>query len=76
MNQNIGCLGSILRIFGILPKEVNPQMKQESEIKLPYRLRDDFLSSTELSFYKVLMLVLENESVTVFTKVSLGDLFF
>ena len=33
-------------------------------------------SSTELSFYKVLMLVLENESVTVFTKVSLGDLFF
>ena len=37
---------------------------------------DDFLSSTELSFYKVFMLVLENESVTVFTKVSLGDLFF
>lgn len=76
MNQNIGCLGSILRIFGILPKEVSPQMRQASEIKLPYRLRDDFLSSTELSFYKVLMLVLENGSVTVFTKVSLGDLFF
>ena len=54
MNQNIGCLGSILRIFGILPKEVSPQMRQASEIKLPYRLRDDFLSSQNYHFIKYL----------------------
>jgi hypothetical protein len=42
---------------------------------LPYRLRDDFLSPAELSFYRILSTVISNRAV-IFTKVRLADIFF
>lgn len=76
MSQNIGCLGSLLKLFGIVPKSVNSKTEGIPMDKLPYKLRDDFLSFAERSFYKTLTLALKDESVIVFSKVSLGDLFF
>lgn len=42
---------------------------------LPYRLRDDFLSPAELSFYRVLVTVL-GATATVCPKVNLSDILF
>jgi len=42
---------------------------------LPYRLRDDFLSAAELSFYHVLKSVVKDRAV-VLAKVNLADIFF
>ena len=41
----------------------------------PYALRDDFLSPTELSFFRVLATVVDPE-IRICTKVALGDLFY
>ncbi|WP_207669235.1 hypothetical protein [Fonticella tunisiensis] len=46
--NNPGCLGVILKLLGVNLKKGNVE-----EAKLPYGLRDDFLSPAELSFYKV-----------------------
>jgi len=70
-DDNPGCLGFVLKMFGVLPKNIN----KEGLIKLPYALRDDFLSDSEFSFYKVLEQVLDNKAV-IFPKVSLNDIFF
>ena len=51
MSQNIGCLGSLLKLFGIVPKSVNSHTRHSRTDGLPYRLRDDFLSFAERSFY-------------------------
>ncbi|RMD61399.1 DUF2726 domain-containing protein [Candidatus Parcubacteria bacterium] len=45
------------------------------EESFPYRLRDDFLSPAELSFYKTLCLTL-GDRFTVQSKVRLADIFF
>jgi hypothetical protein len=66
MTDNPGCLGFLARIFGERPKELGP---------LPYRLRDDFLSAAELSFFRVLSTAVAGRTV-VLTKVRLADLFF
>lgn len=78
MNEKIGCLGSILKIFGLLPKEVRDfeVSVTEKEENFPYALRDDFLSASELSFYKTLKLSIEELPVVLMAKVSLADLFF
>ena len=47
-----GCLFSILRIFGLRTDAVADAPPES----LPYRVRDDFLSPAELSFYHVLAL--------------------
>lgn len=70
-NENPGCLGYILQKLGLLPKNINSKVT----IKLPYALRDDFLSDAELSFYKILEQVVGNK-VTICPKVSLKDIFF
>ncbi len=49
MNENIGCLGSILNALGLLPKQ-NKQQINKTENIFPYALRDDFLSVAELNF--------------------------
>lgn len=49
--------------------------KVEPDTKLPYRLRDDFLSPAELNFYRVLQTAVSDWAI-VFTKINLGDLFF
>jgi len=61
-----GCVGIILRIFGIEGPVPAPP--------LPYRLRDKFLSSAENSFFYVLNEVLGPEYYLI-AKVSLSDLF-
>jgi len=65
-----GCLAAILRLFGINLGEV-----EEPATLLPYRLRDDFLSPAEFSFYRVLVTAFANRAV-VCPKVNLNDLFF
>lgn len=75
MSENIGCLGSILNMLGLLPKQNQKQSDAMQRI-FPYALRDDFLSAAELNFYKSLTLATEQFPVKILTKVSLSDLFF
>lgn len=67
--QNPGCLGSILRLFGI---GAGPPASGEL---LPYRRRDDFLSPAELSFYRALSGAVGTQ-VHICAKVNLADIFF
>ncbi|PWB55992.1 MAG: topoisomerase [Anaerolineales bacterium] len=62
-----GCLSA----FFSLPKKKNTPQNTH----LPYRLRDDFLSPAELSFYKVLILLFGSR-YSILTKVNLADVFF
>ena len=62
-----GCLFAILKLFGI--------GGANEQVDLPYRLRDDFLSPAELSFYRVLQSAL-GDRVTISPKVNLADIFF
>lgn len=71
-NNNPGCLGFILQAIGVLPKQID---KLETKDSLPYALRDDFLSSAELSFYKILNQTI-GERAIICPKVSLKDIFF
>jgi ssDNA-binding Zn-finger/Zn-ribbon topoisomerase 1 len=70
-NNNPGCLRFLFQLFGINPQSSNKIAVEE----FPYAMRDDFLSASELSFYKILRLVMPNEFV-IFTKVALKDIFF
>lgn len=65
-----GCLAAILRLFGI-----NLGGGPEPTPSLPYRLRDDFLSPAEYSFYRVLIAAVGDQAV-VCPKVNLNDVFF
>ncbi len=66
-SQNPGCLGFLFRLFG----------GSESRLpdKLPYRIRDDFLSRAELSLYGVLRLAVGDQWV-ICPKVNLSDIFY
>ena len=72
MSQNIGCLGSLLKLFGIVPKSINSKTEGIPIDKLPYKLRDDSYHLLSNHFIKLLTLALKDESVIVFSKVSLG----
>lgn len=61
-----GCLAVILGFFGIRLGE---------KPKLPYRQRDDFLSKAEMSFYRVLVTVVDR-TYTICMKVRLADIVF
>ena len=64
-NEKPGCLSIFF-----------PFLKKKSVFKsLPYRLRDDFLSPAEFSFYKVLS-ALVGTRLTIQSKVRLADVFF
>lgn len=67
-NQKSGCLSVA---FPFLKRS---QKGADSET-LPYRLRDDFLSPAEFSFYKVLS-SLVGERYTIQSKVRMADIFF
>jgi hypothetical protein len=67
-----GCLTAFLRLFNLSKKE-SPQAAEAEP--LPYRLRDDFLSASEISFYHVLSSVITAQMV-VCPKVRLADIFF
>jgi hypothetical protein len=64
LNKRPGCLASLFK----LQKSNDPK-------KLPYRLRDNFLTPAEFSFYKVLTSIVGTRMVTL-TKVRLADIFF
>jgi hypothetical protein len=66
-DKNSGCLSIFFPFLKFFQKE-------EAQA-LPYRLRDDFLSSAEFSFYKVLASLL-GARWTVQSKVRLADIFF
>lgn len=70
-NQNQGCLTALLRLLGI-GKKVQPAPAHEP---LPYRIRDDFLSPAEMSFYHVIISIV-GKRATICPKVSLVDIFF
>lgn len=80
LNENPGCLGALFNLFGgknqrldlALPIE---DSQDEPEEVLPYRLRDDFLSPAEFSFYRILSSIVGTERV-IQSKVRLADLFF
>lgn len=65
-----GCLGAILQLFNSSSDTDGPQ-----EEIFPYRLRDDFLSYAELSFYHILQQAVGDWAV-VCPKISLDDLFY
>ncbi len=65
-NERPGCLGALLRLFGSGPRETP---------SLPYRLRDDFLSPAEATFYRALRSAV-GDRATVCPKVNLADVFF
>lgn len=68
--QPQGCLTAILRLFGIRLGGTTAAAQE-----LPYRMRDDFLSAAELSFYRVLKLAVKDRAV-ILAKVNLADIFF
>jgi hypothetical protein len=71
-SNNPGCLTALLQLLNLDKKE--PPQAVEAE-PLPYRLRDDFLSVSEISFYHVLSSVIPAQTV-VCPKVRLADVFF
>jgi hypothetical protein len=67
-----GCRTVILNLLGIKERS-RPEEPQEEN--LPYRLRDDFLSPSEASFYRVLKQAVADQFL-VFPKIGLQELFF
>lgn len=67
-NEKSGCLSVIFPFLKRSQKEITSKA-------LPYRLRDDFLSPAEFSFYKVLS-SLVGTRLTIQSKVRLADVFF
>jgi hypothetical protein len=80
-NKNPGCLDSFLGIFRSQPKSSDivvtylPSDEEEEEDTFPYRLRDDFLSPAEHTFYLVLKNMM-GEHFTICPKISLAEIFF
>ena len=69
MTESKGCLAGLLGLF-------SKDQKQGNDIDIyPFRVRDDFLSNAEISFYHVLQLAINGEGV-ICPKVSLAELFF
>lgn len=64
--NNPGCLSIFLPFL---------KQKKIETSELPYRVRDDFLSPAEFSFYKVLVSIVETRWV-IQSKVRLADIFF
>lgn len=63
-----GCLGLLLQMLGVAPST-------SKATTFPFRLRDDFLSPAEISFYHVLRSIADDK-FTVCPKVNLSDIFF
>ena len=67
--QNPGCLTSLLSIL-----RIRSRSRQNQDV-FPYRVRDDFLSPAEISFYHVLK-GMTGEKLTICPQVSLAALLF
>lgn len=75
--ENPGCLSFFTNLFGgsKTSKQLTVEVVPAEPEVWPYRVRDDFLSTTELSFYRVLSLVVGTRAI-IFTKVGLSDVFY
>ncbi len=75
MNQGQppGCLTLIFRLLGFRFDGI--ARAKNVRAPRPYRVRDDFLSKAEFSFYCVLKLAIKDRAV-ICPKVNLGDVFF
>lgn len=74
-NMPVGCLGAILRLLGIRPRETELVTAANELSEYPYLQRDDFLSLAEFSFFRALQQVLIDQAV-ICPKVRLADIFF
>lgn len=89
-DQQPGCFGQILAAFGFRPKkndritfrpipessyDASEDYSEKAEFNFPYRIRDDFLSPAEQSFYQVLTGMM-GPYLKICPKVSLADIFF
>ena len=73
LNENAGCLSIFIPFLEKLNIVKDTGTKKKKP--LPYRVRDDFLSTSELSFYLVLKNLLGSR-LTIQSKVRLADIFF
>lgn len=65
-------------LFGIVPEnsdQVKVEYSQEDQLPFPFRIRDDFLSLAEASFYHTLKAMMKDYFV-IFSKVSLAEIFY
>ncbi len=80
-SSNPGCLASIAKMFGFGGREKTPDVvvanlpADPEPDPYPFRVRDDFLSRAEQSFYMVLRNMM-GDHLVICPKVSLGDLFY
>ncbi|PKO12691.1 MAG: topoisomerase [Chloroflexi bacterium HGW-Chloroflexi-10] len=74
-NENSGCLSALFPFLKRSKKEAAISKDETASKELPYRLRDDFLSPVEFSFYKVLSSVVGAQLI-IQSKVRLADIFF
>lgn len=77
-SDNSGCLTAILQTLGLKPytrKDWTITRMEEDAEELPYRVKDNFLTPAELSFYHVLNSIVGSH-LTVLSKVRLIDLFY
>ena len=83
-NERPGCLAAIQRMLGLKKPapvlgsenpEPNIMVRELEPEKLPYRLRDDFMSPAEASFFQVLK-SLVGAGLVISPKVSLAELFY
>lgn len=72
-NQSSGCLTVLLRLFS--GNNNGRDTGAETKQVYPYRVRDDFLSQAERSFYGVLKLVVADRAI-IMSKVGLWDIFY
>lgn len=65
----------VLIVLFFMKKLTSMNASQNSNVTLPYKKRDDFLSASELSFYRALSLFLENKA-TICPKVAVKEIVF
>lgn len=82
-SSNPGCLAGLFRLFSPAPKNTPSRRPVAEPVVLPpivpdiypYRVRDDFLSPAEASFYRVIRSMI-GERLLICPKVSLAEIFF
>ncbi len=76
-DEKQGCLSFFTRLFQSGKQQVPDAepFRQSSRRQLPYRIRDDFLSPAEFSFYRVMVYTV-GDQVFIAPKVRLADIFF
>lgn len=78
--EKSGCLFVLFHLLGLMPDreaaaEVEEPIAEAELVELPYRIRDDFLSPAERTFYAALATAIADRGV-ICPKVRLGDILF